>query len=205
MLVPFPVVQGGIDCGSIHRPCSWLHTVRRDAFPGALIVFKILYLAMPDSYSAFCLAISLLRAARWCREGLLASPQGRQHCPAIPWDLSCLSDPTKHVLELSWFPGSLLARQGLSGILRVFLNRGSSGRACELPSLLSPGSPALAPTRCPFCSREDFVCALLWPQVLRVFFLPTAIWSFSSPWKGSILPELRSYFSLQLCFLCTAG
>lgn len=74
----------------------------KGCLPWSLRVFKILYLAVTDLYSAFCLVIIILRAARCCCEGLLASPQGRQSCHCRPLGpVLSFSDPTKHNLGLS--------------------------------------------------------------------------------------------------------
>lgn len=65
------------------------------------------------------MAISILRAARWCCKGLLASPQGKQSCPCHPLGhVLSFPDPTKHGLELCWFLGSLLAGQVLLDTLK---------------------------------------------------------------------------------------
>lgn len=102
-------------------------------------------------------------------------PRASKTTTAIPWDLSCLSvipqNMTKSCLGFLgvFWPGKV-CQVSLEFPSIVVPQEG----ACELPSLLSPGPPALSPTQCLFCLRGDFVCvcALLCLATGPESFLP---------------------------------
>lgn len=174
----------------------------KGCLPWRLIVFKILYFAVTDLYSAFCLAISILRAARCCCEGLLASPQHKQSCHCHPLGpVLSFSDPTKHDLGLSW---------ETSGQVSFIRYLESFPQLCFLRRSLWAAQPAVPqPPRGLVCVR-NLLCLATGPEsslplhsslelfkyLERVHFARAGI----SCWF-IVIPGATAAFLPQLCWL----